>query len=160
MPVYLFTFHAYGSWMPDHQRGYTHRQGGVRVADSEMAAQYRARQKQTVIAFEENHQLAVIDELQAAAQHQRFILYAIATDPTHIHVLCGWEDARGWAKLRNGIRESITRMLNRAYTRRRWLAENASRKRVKEEEHFDHLRANYLPGHRGLKWDPKSGVYR
>src|SRR4051794_35604479 len=29
MPCYLFTYHAYGSWMPDHKRGYVHRGQGV-----------------------------------------------------------------------------------------------------------------------------------
>ena len=33
MPVYLFTFHAYGSWLPDNPRGYVRRKEGIQPQD-------------------------------------------------------------------------------------------------------------------------------
>jgi len=160
MPVYLFTYHAYGSWMPDHKRGYTRKEEGVLPADQEMASNYRSNQGQSSVVFDTQLQQALIEEVQVAASFQRFVTYMIATDPSHLHVLCGWNDERQWDKLRNGIRESITRMLNRSVKRRKWLTENASRKQVLDETHFNHLRENYLSDHRGLKWRPDRGNYK
>lgn len=37
MPVYLFTFHSHGSWLPDRTQGYTRRQQGILPADPYMA---------------------------------------------------------------------------------------------------------------------------
>ncbi|MEM1355661.1 MAG: hypothetical protein AAGH88_12345 [Planctomycetota bacterium] len=45
MPVYHFTFHAYGTWMPDHAKGYVRRKLGILPPDAKMAEQYRRNMK-------------------------------------------------------------------------------------------------------------------
>jgi hypothetical protein len=83
----------------------------------------------------------------------------VATETTHVHLLVSWSDDRTFEQLRRGIRESITRRLN-AHHRRKWLEAGGSRKRVRDEKHFNYLMDQYLPNHRGWKWREKVGYCR
>lgn len=159
MPCYLFSFHAYGSWMPDRKRGYTKRDKGILPPDPDMAGRYRRSMKESPVEFSHDIQRAMIDELRVASKHQRFRNEAIATDPTHLHDLVSWRDDRSWERLRNGIRSSLTRRLNELSGKRAWFVEGASRKRVLDREHYDYLTITYLPDHVGWKWSPEKGHY-
>ncbi len=37
MPCYLFTFHAFGTWMPDREEGFVQRKKGILPPDEELA---------------------------------------------------------------------------------------------------------------------------
>ena len=56
MPCYLFTFHAYGTWMPDREEGFVRREQGILPPDEELAAQLsgesqgRARSSSTPVS--------------------------------------------------------------------------------------------------------------
>lgn len=102
-------------------------------------------------AFDDARQSDILDELRVAAAHQGFRLHAVASDPTHVHVLVSWGDERGWKRMHGSIRQSICRRLMR-YERRPWLVKCGSRKRVHTREHFQHLVTTYLPKHRGRQW--------
>jgi hypothetical protein len=41
MPVYLFTYHAYQSWLPDNRRGFVQEHQGVQPTNGRLAAAYR-----------------------------------------------------------------------------------------------------------------------
>ena len=41
MPVYLFTYHAYQSWMPDRARGFVQKGRGIQPPNEALAAAYR-----------------------------------------------------------------------------------------------------------------------
>jgi len=84
----------------------------------------------------------------------------VATEISHAHVLVGWRDSRTWLRLRSTIKSSMTRYLNREFERQEWFVEGASRKRVKDRKHFDHLVMRYLPKHAGWKWSPERGRHR
>ena len=157
MPCYLFTWHAYGSWMPDRPQGYV-KAGKILPTDHDLAAVYRARQREATVEFESNTQHMVIDELVLTAEYRRFRLHFVATDPSHLHVLVSWPDERTFTLLRRGIRESISRRLN-LQNRRDWLSHRGSRKRVCDQSHFVYLVESYLPGHRGWKWEEKRGKF-
>ena len=159
MPCYLFTWHSYGSWMPDRPQGYVRKRQGVLPPDLEQARRYRARQKEPTASFDSLIQRLAIDETLVAAEKRRFRLHGLATEPTHIHVLISWSDVRTFEHLRRGVRESISRRLN-AHERRRWLEQGGSRKQVREQSHFDYLMTTYLPKHSGWKWREGGGYYR
>jgi hypothetical protein len=160
MPVYLFTFHAYGTWMPDRPRGYVRRGEGVLPTDVEMAEMYRRLAQEPHAIFSEAVQRAFIDEALIAGEKQRFEVRFIATETTHVHVLLSWRSEKPWEKVRSGLRQSFTRRLNRDFERREWFVDGASRKRVKDRNHFDHLVETYLPAHSGWKWSKEKGCYR
>ena len=167
MPCYLFTFHAYRSWMPDRPQGYVRRGRGPLPPDDERARQYEKNAAQPPVLFDEKVQDALIAASREAAAHQDFRLHCIATEPTHVHVLVSWEDDRTWQRMRTGLKQSLTRTLNRALgsraglpaaiegkrgDQRRWFSGGASRKRVRDRDHFDHLINDYLPSHHGAFW--------
>jgi hypothetical protein len=84
----------------------------------------------------------------------------VATEPTHVHVLVSWSSDRTWQVVRAKLRESLTRRLNREIKRQEWFSKSPSRKRVKDQAHFDYLVGEYLPKHSGLKWSEERGVFR
>lgn len=152
MPCYLFTYHAYGTWMPDREQGYVRRGQGVLPADERKAAQYRGAAKQPEVRFDCAVQQLAISELQTAWLHQRCRGHFVATDSTHVHVLVSWRDERPWKRIRNGLKSSLTRRLNRDLQRQIWFSDSASRKQVKDRRHFNYLVNEYLPSHPGWKW--------
>jgi len=160
VPVYFFTYHAYGTWMPDRARGYTRRGADIRSPDPRMAQRYRENMAETPGVFSPSVQRAMIDELQNAGERQGYQLYAVGSDPTHLHVLVGWKYRRTWLRVRAGLQSSLTRRLNRDTHKRTWFVARPSRKRVKDRSHHDYLIGTYIPNHRGWKWDRIRGLYR
>ena len=153
MPCYLFTFHAYGTWMPDREKGFVRRGKGILPPSREMAKQYRGRASEPTTSFDAKMQKLLIQETRIACEKQQYRGHCIATDATHVHALISWPDNRNWPKVRNGLKSSLTRRLNRNIGQRRhWFVAGASRKRVKDKTHFGHLINVYLPSHRGWKW--------
>jgi hypothetical protein len=160
MPCYLFTFHAYRSWMPDHRRGFTRRKEGIVPQNEKLAKAYKKAAKAKKVAFSESMQRALINEVQVNAGKQEVRSHFVATDSTHVHVLVSWKEFRPWHKVRSSIKSSLTRRLNREFCRRTWLSENGSRKRVENREHFNYLVGKYLRAHRGWKWSETEGLFK
>jgi REP element-mobilizing transposase RayT len=160
MPCFLFTYHAWGSWLPDRKQGYVHWKEGLLPPDQGMADAYRRNIKIDEAEFGEELQLLLIEELQQAAGFQKFRLHAAATEVTHIHLLMSWADERTTARLSEGIKKSLTLRLEKEAAKRKWLAKGGSKRRVKDETHFNHLKSAYLPSHRGWKWDEQRGLYK
>ncbi len=152
MPCYLFTYHAYLSWTPDRSRGYVERKKGILPPDPGKAKQYHDNAKDTPVKFTCTIQKLIADEVATAAQRQNLRLHAIALAPTHPHILVSWHDARRVQPVRSNLKSSLTRRLNRELGKREWFTANASRKRVRDRKHFNHLVQTYLPNHRGLTW--------
>ena len=152
MPCYLFTYHAYGSWMPDREKGFVRRHKGVLPPDRQLARLYRSDAKQQQVTFDSHMQRVMLEELQTAWVYQKCLGHFIATDSTHVQVLVSWPDERLWKRIRSGLKTSLTQRLNRELHRRTWFSDSASRKQVKDQSHFDYLVNEYLPSHRGWKW--------
>ena len=173
MPVYLFSYHAYRSWMPDHPRGFTRRGEGYQGPDEEVAEQYRAEATGDGIVFDGALQRALIEEAQAACKLQGLRLHAGATEPSHIHCLVSWKTSKHWTRVRASLKSSLSRRLaledkwsvdpDEAARRRnpresdkgRWvlkLSRGGSRKHVGYRRHFDYLMVTYLPKHGGVGW--------
>lgn len=159
MPCYLFTYHGYGTWMPDQPRGYVKRKVGILAPNVAMAECYRSNQKQETVTFDERVQKLLLNEAVKAFRFQGLRGHFIATDPTHLHVLVSWKSAAHWQAVRSSVRSSLTRRLNQEIERRSWFAKQPSRKRVKDRQHFEHLVQAYLPRHRGLKWREGLGLF-
>jgi len=152
MPTYLFTFHAYLSWLPDRAQGHVERERGVLPPDADKADLYRRNASEDGVIFDRRIQRLLIDEALNAAEHQQFTIHAIGTDSTHAHVLMSWSKAASWKKVQAGLRQSLTRRLNKELGRRPWFTEDGSHKHVGGVAHDAHLRTTYLPKHNGLGW--------
>mgnify|MGYP001319160680 FL=1 len=159
MPCYLFTFHGYGMWMPDHQRGFVRRKVGIVAPDTHLATCYRKNLNQSVMIFERTHQQILIEAATEAFEHQNSRGHGIATESTHLHLLVSWTSDRTWETVRRTLRGSLTRRLNFEFGVRDWFSKQPSRKRVAERQHFDYLMQVYSPKHRGLKWCERAGIH-
>jgi hypothetical protein len=152
MSCFLFTYHAHGSWMPDHRRGYVRRGTGILRPDIKMAVRYRSKLTQDAVSFDAIIQRHLIEETLVAAAYQEFRCHYLATESTHLHALVSWTIERKWQIVRSKLRESVTRRLNREVQPRDWFSKSPSRKQVRDRTHFDYLVEVYLPRHSGLKW--------
>ena len=159
MLTYLFTYHAYLSWLPDRHEGYTERGKGIQPRDMKKAAEYREKATHGLVRFDDRLQRIAIDELLIAVEKQTLHLHAVATDDAHLHVLVSWHTEKTWKQARNGLKYSLTRRFNNEFGTRPWFVENASRRRVYKQKHFDYLVEEYLPSHRGWKWNEERGLY-
>jgi REP element-mobilizing transposase RayT len=151
MPVYLFTFHAYRSWMPDHKRGYTQRGKGYLPPDEEMAQNYERRAKHDATIFDEELSRALLQELIDSCKKISCRFHGGSTEPTHIHGLVSWKHDRSWMSVRTSLKTSLTKRLKQI-SKDIALSRGASRKQVETRRHFDHLMKTYLPEHHGLAW--------
>lgn len=160
MPVYLFTFHAYRSWMPDHKRGFVRRKEGVLPPNRAVSNIYKQQALADEVGFDERLQRSVIDELKCSCTKQTWQLHFVSTDITHVHALVSWRSNQTWMQVRTSLKSSLSRNLNREHGKRPWFSEGASRKQVRDEKHFNHLVKTYLPKHTGLKWQEKRGLFK
>ncbi len=160
MPCYLFTYHAYRSWLPNRRQGYVRRKEGILPTDFRMANQYASNAVEELVEFHAEHQRIAIATVQEAVTHIACRLHFASTDATHIHALVSWVGPRTWEQNRNSIKRSLTIQLKRQCERRTWLSEGASRKRVRDRAHFEYLMNKYLPKHDGWKWSERRGLLR
>ena len=101
----------------------------------------------------------IIEALLETASAKRVVMHAIATDDTHIHAICEWadQDGRSAEHLQARLKHAATLRLNERVYRRRWFTKGGHRKEVGDVRHFDYLCDEYLPMHRGLRWDARRG---
>ena len=159
MSCYLFTWHTYGSWLPDRPQGYVHWERGLSPPNAALAACYKEQQKESTLNLSLQQQEFIIDEILIAARHQRIRLHAIACEGSHVHVLASWKDKRPAKALRRSLRHSLTQKLNQL-DKRSWFSRGGDLKRVRTQQHFDHLYHRYLPSHSGMKWNIEKGLYQ
>jgi REP element-mobilizing transposase RayT len=167
VPVYLFSYHGYRTWGPDHRRGHTRRGEGYQPRDPDMQRRYDERATDDPTIFTREIQRALIEEAMVAARYQQFRLHAGAGEPTHTHYLLSWQDSRHWMRLRASLKTSLSLRLkqlskslplnergDRPVLR---LSGGASRKRIDNQAHFDYHVNKYLPDHDGVFWCEMSG---
>jgi hypothetical protein len=157
MPVYLFTYHAYGSWMPDRARGYVRRDEGIVARSEHMHELYTEAMKGEPVQLLVEHQRRVVESVRESQEKQKFVAYYVANDASHTHLLLSWKDDRGAVKMRGLVKSSLSRALNASFLSQQWFNEGGSRKRVRDRKHFDYLMETYLPAHRGVKWSRDTG---
>lgn len=157
--VILFTWYAYGTWIPDRPEGYYRNKQGLHAPDADRAEQYRRRQRQGQAHFGRRAQRLIIDELIDAARKLDLHLYATAADPAHVHVLVAWNDSRLPRAIQRSLKHTLSQRLNKELESRSWFTRRGHDRRVRDRDHFENLREEYLPSHRGLKWDKRRGLF-
>ena len=119
-----------------------------------MAKQYRERMQQSASrlqAGEFDHALGVLLDSQTL---QRFELYAVAGEASHLHVVVAWRDDRKPTRVRGQIKSSLTRALNEQFGKRKWFVAKGGQSAVVDEVYLFELVESYLPKH-GLFWKIK-----
>ena len=154
MPVGHLILRAYGTWMPDRDEGFWRRRVGPQDPNPGLARAYRDRQSEPSAEFGPDEQAAIVAASRETAQCVDVILYRVATDRHHGHLLLGWDDDRDPARLRASFKSAVTRALN-AIRRRPWLGRGGRIEVVRTRSHFEHLYFEYLPSHPGVGWAMK-----
>jgi len=154
MPAYLFTIHSYRSWNADHPRGFVRYGQGIQPPNSLVAKFYDSRAKQEPVQFSERHQRTIAWIAWDACRQRNWRLHAVAFEPSHVHLLVSWRSEEPWQIVRRKLKNLISWALAREFHQkgRRWLVRKGSRKRVRDQGHFNYLVARYLPRHGGSFW--------
>jgi hypothetical protein len=145
MPVYLFTYHAYQTWLPDNRRGFVQEGQGVQPRNERLAASYRQAAAHLPFEFDADTQIQLIAKARAIC----------AGDGLRLHALVSWRDAAlAFGKVRGRIKNLLSLHLSKraGVTGRPWFSTGSSRKRVEDQNHFNHLMSAYLPRHSGVGW--------
>jgi REP element-mobilizing transposase RayT len=156
MAVFMFTLHAYRSWMPDHPRGYVIRGQGIQKPDPQRAQRYHALARHERMTFNDALCEQIIAATQDLCRTKNWRLLAVVVVWTHIHLIVSWRPFQSAKRARAVIKRAITTHL-RDHTgeQRKWLARGGSIKRVRDQAHYRHLTRRYLPNHRrfgGRQW--------
>lgn len=155
MPVYLFTYHSYQSWLPDHCRGYVKKGESIQPTNFQLAQHYRAAAKHAPFFFDSRTQYHLILKALAVCADENYRLHGAATESTHLHMVVSWRDESiSYSKVRGRIKNLMSLDLARqaGITGRPWFSVGGSRKRVRERQHLHYLLEKYLPNHRGVGW--------
>src|SRR5262249_30683238 len=137
MAVYLFTYHAHGSWLPDRKHGFVVKGKGVQPPNRNLARIYRARTKQKPGACE----LSIHTELVRAARNictdKGWRLHQVQVNSSHIHLLVSWREFIDWKRVSNSLKRGLGIEVSKALNRKGpWFSRGSSRKRVREKRHF------------------------
>ena len=155
MPVYLFTYHAYQSWMPDKAKGFVQKGKGIQASNKALADAYRQEASHEPFEFNALTQSRLIWKARAVCSGDGYRLHGAATEATHLHAVVSWFDVTlRFSKVRGRIKNLMSLDLSRraGVTGRPWFAEESSRRRVLDEEHLRYLLDAYLPKHGGVQW--------
>ena len=153
MAVYMFTFHAYRSWMPDRQQGYVKRNEGILPPDHDMAEHYHRDARHRAVMFTPNVQAVLVASTQATCTQKQWRLHQVMACRTHVHTLLRWRGFVRWKQVRRTLKYRYTSELKSAFgSRGPWLSGSGSRRRVRDREHYEYLMNEYLPKHSGTHW--------
>jgi len=153
MAVYLFTYHAYRSWMPDRPQGYVAKNRGILPQDPGLAKLYHKRATNTPVVFSEAHGWIMIRAVERIVSENSWLLYETAVAATHVHILVGWREFQEWKTVSNRLKRGIGLALSREFDRPGpWFSRGGSRKRISSRKHFEYLLDSYLPEHGAVRW--------
>ncbi|MCC6581353.1 MAG: hypothetical protein IT440_13030 [Phycisphaeraceae bacterium] len=149
MPVYLYTLHAYRSWMPDHARGYVERRKGILAPNRDKAWNYRQLARYERMTFNGHLCRVLIEAAKQSVDRQKWRIHAATAVWSHVHVLLSWQEYRDAYRVRSVLKRTLTVSLRDATNQQRpWFSRAGSVKRVRDRAHFDRLMTSYLPGHK------------
>jgi len=113
------------------------------------------------VTFDEGLQQILVDGTRDICDRRDWRLHYVATEPTHIHALLSWLDNTvDWKFVHDTLKRLLGMMLaQRTQTKgQKWFVRKGSRKRVRDQAHYDYLMNEYLPRHRGQCWSAHDDV--
>ncbi|MEX2216996.1 MAG: hypothetical protein WD768_22985 [Phycisphaeraceae bacterium] len=153
MAVYMFTLHAYRSWMPDRRQGYVKRDEGILPPDPEEAKRYNERAKHDQVWINATIAAVMIQAVRDVSKEHGWRLHQVRITSTHVHILVSWDGFLDWKSARRAYKHRLTVDLHREIDPDRpFFSRGGSRKRVNDFKHFTYLMTDYLPKHGGWWW--------
>jgi REP element-mobilizing transposase RayT len=153
MAVYLFTYHAYGSWLPDRPQGFVGKGKGVLPPNTKLAEQYRQRARHETMQFDPQLRQVIVDAAQQICKAKGWQLHRVEVVPSHAHLLVSWRPFLEWKSVSNTLKRCLGIELSKELNRKGpWFSRGSSRKQVRDRQHFNHFMQHYLPRHNGTFW--------
>lgn len=160
MPVALFTYHAYGSWLADRRQGYVRKGDGIQQQDRQLAQRQRKLMTQSAVQFDQQMQRVIAERLISICVEEKFRLHTVAMEVSHAHALVSWPDgSQSLPRVGGRVKNLLSLHLSKVHRAlgTKWFSKGASRKQVKDRKHFEYLMNVYLPQHKGVYWDEVNG---
>lgn len=155
MAVYHFTTHAYRGWDADHERGYTKKGEGYQPPDEDRADWYDANAKQDPVEFDEATQRELLILAHQICEEEGWCLAGAGFERKHMHLAVSWRPYIRWEEVDRRLKNLLALKLNRKHNTlgKRWFSRrHGAPRRVRDQDHLEHLFRSYLPDHRGLFW--------
>ena len=105
--VYLFTFHAYRSWLPDRPQGYVRRGKGVQTPDTKMAELYERDAKHPAMRFDAQMQDSLVTTTCSICAKHSWRLHQVRATTTHVHALVSWREFVEWKSISNTLKRCL-----------------------------------------------------
>ena len=107
MPCYLFTYHAYRSWMPDRAEGFVQKGRGIEPPNERLAKAYADAACYPPYHFAADVQRFLIGTALHLCQRRGWRVHGAATEVTHLHLLVSWRDETPWQDVRGKIKNIL-----------------------------------------------------
>ena len=123
-----------------------------------MAKQYDRNATHPQVTFENDLQQILVEGTRDICDRRDWRLRYVATEPTHMHALISWlDDTLHWKFVRDTLKRLLGMMLaQHTQTKgQKWFVRKGSRKRVRDQAHYDYLMNEYLPKHSGRRWSER-----
>jgi hypothetical protein len=167
MPVFHFVLHAYGTWHPDHPRGW-HQHGDPYPLrpDIPLARHRRKIQRWESAEFIEDMQQPMLDMVLDICRRRTWRCHAAAINITHIHIVASWPNLpRNETLPPDFLHNTFKRLLGLTAAKlagtkgRPWFSTGGKPKRVRDIAHLHWLKTEYLPKQGGLYWVEEDNKY-
>lgn len=94
--------------------GYVRKKVGVLPRDPEMAGHYDRDAAQAPVIFDDEVQRIIIEGVKDICTRRDWMLHAIATEPSHVHLLVSWPpDTHEWKHVHDTLKRLLGMMLSK-----------------------------------------------
>src|SRR4051794_21174087 len=114
MAVYLFTYHAYGSWMPDRPRGFVRKGKGILPPDPELAQRYRRLAAHEMVQFDARMRQCIVAGSRNICKTKGWHLHRVEVIASHAHLLVSWRSFQEWKSVSDTIKRCLGAELSKA----------------------------------------------
>ena len=153
VPVYHVIVHGFFTWNADNPDGYYRRKRGRYAAAPKLAAYWNRSARFSAVCWSRDDQGMLCRTILETSARREWIVYAIATQTTHLHVVVAWQTAHSPKRVQQVLKQIMSLALGSKYGRgRRWFSRNGVPQRVRNKAHLRHLLYDYLPSQAVIFW--------
>ena len=153
VPVYHVIVHGFFTWNADNPNGYYRTKRGRYAAAPQLAVHWSRRARFPAVCWTRDDQDMLSRTVLEISARREWIVYAIATQSTHLHIVIAWHTSHSPKEVQQTLKQIMSLELGRKYGRgRRWFSRNGVPQRVKNKTHLRHLLYDYLPNQAVIFW--------
>lgn len=155
MPAYHIVLHTYGSWMPDHAKGYHDRKNrGTKPSNKGLADHRRFLTGGKLMTLSAEQQIELLNACKNSDDLKLWKVHAIAVMESHIHLILSWKSEQTPSQIQARLKQQLTHLLNSnsGQAKGRWFSRGAGIGRIRDMDHLVELVNRYIPQHGEHVW--------